>query len=259
MDVVIPTLDESPWLASLISWLDGQGVTGARVLCGRPGQARPGWLRAEAEGFGPAVNAGVALGSSEFVLVLNDDLEPLAGDLSTLQAALAGAEWAFAAVPRLVTATDEGDVDESATGFLRRRGRPWPRTGREPAPSVAAYPNGAGFLVRRRAWEDLGGFDPSFSPAYWEDADLGLRAWARGMATWRVPEVAFRHHRGTTTGAWDRATLEGRFMCGQRLVSARHGRTLGLEPWWGLWEVASQARDLFSGRWRRLATRWGWR
>ncbi len=45
------------------------------------------------------------------------------------------------------------------------------------------YVTGAAMVVRRRAFEDLGGFDTSFYPVYYEDVDLCFRAKKRG---WRV-------------------------------------------------------------------------
>ena len=38
----------------------------------------------------------------------------------------------------------------------------------------ADYISGASILVPRALWDRLGGFDQSFSPAYYEDADLAF-------------------------------------------------------------------------------------
>jgi GT2 family glycosyltransferase len=42
---------------------------------------------------------------------------------------------------------------------------------------------GGAVAYRRRAFVDLGGFDPLYRPGYYEDLDVSYRAWARG---WRV-------------------------------------------------------------------------
>jgi len=38
------------------------------------------------------------------------------------------------------------------------------------------WPSGGGSAIRKDLWNLLGGFDPIFSPGYFEDLDLGLRA-----------------------------------------------------------------------------------
>ena len=50
-----------------------------------------------------------------------------------------------------------------------------------PLEEIAAVP-GCAMMVRRAAWDDLGGFDPEFQ-LYWEDTELCWRAWLLG---WRV-------------------------------------------------------------------------
>ena len=42
------------------------------------------------------------------------------------------------------------------------------------------YANGGGSFFRRRLFHQLGGFHHHYSPFYWEDADLGWRAWKLG-------------------------------------------------------------------------------
>jgi GT2 family glycosyltransferase len=47
-------------------------------------------------------------------------------------------------------------------------------------------------MVRRAAFDSLGGFDPRYF-LYYEDVDLCARAARRGMATWYVKEARARH------------------------------------------------------------------
>lgn len=60
------------------------------------------------------------------------------------------------------------------------------------------YPSGSAMAVDREKFLTLGGFDELFAPFYWEDTDLGYRAWKRG---WRVlfepRSIAYHTHRGT--------------------------------------------------------------
>ncbi len=259
LDVVIPTLGQSPILEALTLWVDNQQGVVAKVLAGAPGTTPAGWLSTPSNpGFGAACNAGATAGSAPFIAFLNDDLAPRQGTLLSLATALEASPWAFAVVPSVFTRQDGNEIDEAATRLVRRRGRPWVSHRPGQVPGLAAFPTGAAFVCRRSAWASLGGFDEGFGPAYWEDVDLGLRAWAEGWATWRVPGVAFDHLRGETTGAWPKPVLEGRYHRGQRLVAKRHRRVLGLQPWWWGWEALSQARDLATGKWQRLRARWGW-
>lgn len=60
-------------------------------------------------------------------------------------------------------------------------------------------------LVKRRTWDELGGFDEAYFPAYYEDTDLCLRASERG---WRVvcePASEVIHAEGASTAVrWQR-------------------------------------------------------
>jgi N-acetylglucosaminyl-diphospho-decaprenol L-rhamnosyltransferase len=54
--------------------------------------------------------------------------------------------------------------------------------------------SGCAMIVRREAFERLGGFDPSYF-LYYEDADLSLRATARGMQLGIFSEALVKHPR----------------------------------------------------------------
>jgi len=54
---------------------------------------------------------------------------------------------------------------------------------------------------RREEFLALGGFDPLFSPFYWEDVDLSYRARKRGRRIGFVPGARADHDHGKTIGA----------------------------------------------------------
>ena len=64
--------------------------------------------------------------------------------------------------------------------------------------SAVPYANGGGSFFSRSIFEELGGFDSIFTPYYWEDTDLGYRAWKRGFHIRYDPNRALFHdHQGT--------------------------------------------------------------
>jgi GT2 family glycosyltransferase len=84
---------------------------------------------------------------------------------------------------------------------------------------------GSFFLVRRRHWEDLGGFDRRYF-MYGEEADLCLRARARGARAIMTPEAEIIHLAGASS-----ATRGGK----QVLVS--QGRAALIRDHWPGWKV----------------------
>lgn len=72
--------------------------------------------------------------------------------------------------------------------------REWPD-----APTEVDYSSAACWLMTRDEHERLGGFDPAYHPAYYEDVDLALRARRSGGATVVCPAASVVHHRGSGT------------------------------------------------------------
>jgi propionyl-CoA synthetase len=68
----------------------------------------------------------------------------------------------------------------------------------EPLPWYTLFPSGGAVLVHRERFLALGGFDPLFHPFYYEDTDLGMRAWRRGWTCVVVPEGRVTHPDGGT-------------------------------------------------------------
>lgn len=153
-------------------------------------------------GFGAACNAGVAAAETEAAVLLNNDVVTTPDFLDPLLAGLSQPE-VFAVGCKFL------NPDGSLTDALGNRtsGR-WDRgllyihheTRAERLQSTfpQLYPNGGGMAFWRDKWAALGGFDPLFRPFYWEDVDIGYRAWGRG---WRVlfePASVVYHDQGST-------------------------------------------------------------
>lgn len=62
------------------------------------------------------------------------------------------------------------------------------------------YGSGSSLLVRRDRFQTLDGFCELFSPFYYEDVDLGWRAWRRGWTCLFEPRSVVVHEVGATIG-----------------------------------------------------------
>ena len=153
-------------------------------------------------GFGAACNTAVAGARTEAAVLLNNDVVVTPDFLEPL---LAGLEQpgVFAVGCKFV------NPDGSLTHALGNRtsGR-WERgllyIHHETDPErltetcTQLYPNGGGMAFRRENWLALGGFDPLFRPLYWEDVDIGYRAWGRGWRVLYEPASVVYHDQGST-------------------------------------------------------------
>lgn len=160
----------------------------------------------ENRGYGPAVNAGAAAARGEYLLILNDDVRLEPGTVTALRARFPD-RTLFAAVPTirspLAACGDEGGkTARIEAGLLEIR----EVTADHAHPTL--YPVGCCFLCPREAFLELEGYDDAFAPFFWEDVDLGYRAWARGWRTLHVPEAACDHEGSATLK--ERRTLEER-------------------------------------------------
>jgi len=171
-------------------------------------------------GFGPACNLGAeASAPSETVLFLNPDAALVEGSASVraLLAALDGDPAVAAAAPALAGDGQErfqlrrlptfGSLAREALlvnrlfpenrGFRAERYLDRPRD----VPFDVEQPAGAALLVRRDVFEELGGFDPAFAPAWFEDVDLCARIRSSGRRLRFVPSARATHVGGTAMNA----------------------------------------------------------
>ena len=147
-------------------------------------------------GYAQACDLAASEARGEFLMFLNNDatLEPGCLDRLLEEADI---DQRTAVWQPVVTADRSGF--ESAGGMFTRAGFIWrlsePLTDR-PYPVFTAM--GPCLLVRRRVFEDVGGFDPSLF-AYSEDVDLCWQVRLAGYEVKVVPRALVLHRGGTTT------------------------------------------------------------
>ncbi|KAA1432999.1 glycosyltransferase family 2 protein [Mycolicibacter arupensis] len=171
-------------------------------------------------GYGGAVNAGVAqldtedAPRSEFLIVANPDVQWGPGSIDALLDA--AARWPNAATLGPLIRDPDGSVYPSARHLpsLIRGGmhavvgpvwpnNPWSRAYRqehqEPSERPVGWLSGACLLVRRAAFDAIGGFDERYF-LYMEDVDLGDRLAKEGWLNVYVPSAEVLHQKGHATG-----------------------------------------------------------
>ena len=144
-------------------------------------------------GFGDACNAGIGRARSPLVLLINNDMVVQPGFLEPLaEHFLADDIFAVGAQYRMRRGLQDAYVC-SVCGALHREAEQVPHG----VTSALDAPAGGG-LFDRDKFLALGGFDPLFRPFYWEDMDLGYRAWHRGWRIVREPRSVMYHEEGAT-------------------------------------------------------------
>ena len=189
-------------------------------------------------GFGTAANRGAALvrEDAEFLLIVNPDvvLHPAAIDLLV------------AAARRHPSAGTLGPAIETPEGVLYPSARrlptlwlgaghaalgwawptnPWTRQYRQENTGVhersAGWLSGSCLLVRRSAFQQIGGFDEGYF-MYFEDVDLGARMQRAGWQNVYIPDAVATHIGGHATERQGAAMVTEHHRSAYRYLAARH-------------------------------------
>ncbi len=182
-------------------------------------------------GYGPAVNLAALRARGRYLGILNSDISPAPGWLASLVDALDGDPGAGAATP--VYLGPDGSVQE-AGGLLDRDAygygygdRLGPGAAEVGFARYVDYGSAAALLVRRRAFEAVGGFDARYGLGYYEDADLSFAMREMGYLTVLEPRSRVVHHGQASFTNRDRARQAGR---NRRLFAERFAGQLAGRP-----------------------------
>jgi GT2 family glycosyltransferase len=166
-------------------------------------------------GYAAGNNQGAAAATGEYLLLLNPDTRAVAEAVEVMRRFLDEHPAAGAVAPRLVH--PDGRAQHSVRSFptplnvlveflgfsrLAPRSRVlgayrmgwWDQAeAREVDQPMASC-----LMVRRSAWQALGGMDEGF-PIFFNDVDFSFRLRQAGHATWFLPQARFVHHVGGST------------------------------------------------------------
>ena len=146
-------------------------------------------------GFTAGCLAGAEASTAPLLFFLNPDAVLAPGALEALRAA-AGEHPRWGAWQALVLLpggervnTSGGVVHWLGIGWAGQFGAPAPPPG---PPHEVPFASGAALVVRRSAWDEVGGFDPDWF-MYVEDVDLSLRLRLAGWGVGVVPAARVEH------------------------------------------------------------------
>jgi hypothetical protein len=166
-------------------------------------------------GFARACNVGARETQGEYVLFLNPDTRLLPGSLRQPLAFMANTRREHVGIVGVGLVDAEGRIQPTCSRFLnaqqavvhalgldrlfprRFKGQvmlEWNHRGTRAVDQVI----GAFFLVRRKVFNDLGGFDERFF-LYFEEVDFSLRARQAGWSSYYLPSARAYHRGGGTT------------------------------------------------------------
>ena len=190
-------------------------------------------------GYGRAVNRGVASlesSTSDFIVVANPDVVWGPGSIDALLEAMT--RWPTAGAVGPLIRDPDGSVYPSARHLpsLIRGGmhavvgpvwknNPWTKAYRqerqEPSERAVGWLSGSCLLMRRTAFEQIGGFDERYF-MYMEDVDLGDRLARAGWLNVYVPDAEILHDKGHSTGRDPARNLAAHHRSTYLYLSDRH-------------------------------------
>lgn len=155
-------------------------------------------------GFATAVNQGINASSSEYILLLNNDVQLEPETISNLLKCIKTDENIFAVSSKMIQYHDRAKMDDAGDeytilGWTRRVGY-----GKSPDNYVrereifSACAGAA--MYRRSVFEEIGYFDENFF-AYMEDVDISYRARIHGYNCFYCPEAVVYHVGSGTSGS----------------------------------------------------------
>lgn len=129
-------------------------------------------------GFSYTVNRGAKLANGDIVILLNTDVRPSPDCfINCLH------KFEDKTVFAVTFNSGEAWAGGKWSDGLLQHAKVEPNDNNKDTENPSLWASGGQAAFDRRKWESLGGMDLMYAPFYWEDVDLGYRAWKRG---WRV-------------------------------------------------------------------------
>jgi GT2 family glycosyltransferase len=179
-------------------------------------------------GFAAAVNQAVAETAAPYVLILNPDVRVMPNAVALLEEFLdthpktgaVGGHVNEKYLPRPLPTV--ASLVRENFGMVRR-----PATKPSSDPVPVEQPAAAALMVRREAFDEIGGFDARFYPAWYEDVDFCWRLKAAGWEIYFAPTAEFRHEGGYSAAALGATAFAEAYYHNQLRFVQKHFSGLG--------------------------------
>jgi N-acetylglucosaminyl-diphospho-decaprenol L-rhamnosyltransferase len=197
-------------------------------------------------GFGAAVNRAAAEATGTYLLLLNPDAEATPKSIERLVEFLDEHITCGAAGGRLLSMTEDWKrgfnvrrlpTYATVTADLMLFKYIWPSnplTRRAEAAEITdassqavEQPAAACLMLRRRTFDQVGGMDERFFPAWFEDVDLCRRILEAGWTIFFVPRANFRHQGGSSVARLGAARMKQLYYQNLERYMAKHHGLLG--------------------------------
>lgn len=180
------------------------------------------------KGFADAIHSGVDAARHELIFLLNSDVQLKTGCLNELAKSFSKDDT-FAVNPLILnqdTEVNQSSWTRSRFSHGRLKLLPWnteeissmKQSGRD---YLTLYCSGGSVMMRKSMFETLGGFSDLYKPFYYEDFDVGLRAWYQGWSSHFNPNAEVIHA--------DKGTIEDHFK--SDLIKSTQRRNRYLLEW----------------------------
>ena len=206
VSVIVPMFRSAAFLPKLIASLEGSDSTPRELIFVSDGDGRPDVpdkliVLPENRGFAAAVNAGARHATGEFLCLLNADVEVHENWLAPMVRFIASASDVGAVGN--CNLDGQGRIDSIGSEFSHATGHcehiligspdvPGPQRN---AVAERDMITAACLLVRRSAWERIGGFDEAYRIGYFEDSDLCMRLRQAAYRILYCPDSVITHHK----------------------------------------------------------------
>lgn len=141
-------------------------------------------------GFVKSINKGVAASTADLVVLLNNDVHP-------------GPDFIKNSLdhfnnPQLFAVTFHEDSSSYPHLSFTQGKLNFIKTKPTSRPHYSAWASGGSSIIRRKFWQQLKGFNPVYSPGYYEDFDISWRAWQQGLLIIWEPKAKVSHQHEST-------------------------------------------------------------
>ncbi len=194
-------------------------------------------------GFAGGINRAAREATGDYLLLLHPDAEATPNAIARLTAFLDEHPTCGAACGRLLSMTEQWQRGlnlrrlpryRSVAAHLLLLGYLWPdnpitrqasaaEVG-DAKPHLVEQPTAACLLVRRHAFDHVGGMDEQFAPAWFEEVDFCRRLLLAGWTIFFIPRAPFRHIGGVSMRQLERADIQALYYRNlERYMAKHHG------------------------------------